>query len=103
LQSKTHETLYRSLLDITARVKRALGEDDAQALMRLAGEHRNVMVRLNQAGLSQDTELLDLVKEASDQVHEVVAEIGRERDEVGRQLVMFEKKKRVSSAYAKNS
>lgn len=102
MQPETYKTLYMSLLDITARVKAALGEDDAQTFMQLAGEHRNVMDKLDQKGLSQDTELLDLVEEAREQVHEVAAEIGKHLDELRRQLVIFEKKKRASAAYARN-
>ena len=102
MQTETYKTLYMSLLDITARVKTALGEDDAQTFMQLAGEHRNVMDKLDQKGLSQDTELLDLVEEAREQVYEVAAEIDKHLDELSRQLVMFEKKKRASGAYARN-
>jgi hypothetical protein len=102
LQSETHKTLYRSLADITVRVKVALGEDGAETLMGLAGEHREVMDKLNREGLSQDIGLLDLIKETREQVYEVVVEIGNQRDELGRQLVMFGKKKKVSAAYARN-
>ena len=102
MQSETHESLYRSLSDISDRVKAALGEDDAETLMGLAEKHREVMDKLDQAGLSRDTGLLDLIKEARDQVYEVAAEIGNRRDELGRQLVMFGKKKRASAAYARN-
>jgi len=102
LQPETYKTLYTSLLNINARVKAALGEDDAQTFMQLAEKHRNIMNKLDQKGLSQDTELLDLVEEARKQVHEVAAEIGKHLDELSRQLVMFEKKKRVSAAYARN-
>lgn len=102
MQSETHETLYRSLADITVRIKTALDEKDAETLMGLAGEHREVMDKLDQAGFSQDTGLLDLIKETRDQVYEVVAEIGNRRDELGRQLMMSGKKKRVSAAYARN-
>jgi len=99
LQSETRETLYGSLADITARINSALGENDARALMGLAEEHRDVMDSLKRSGLSRDAGLLDRVKETRDQVHEVVAKIGKQRDELGRQLVMFERKKRVSAAY----
>jgi hypothetical protein len=102
LQSEIHETLYRSLADISVRVKAALGEDDAETLMGLAGEHREVMDKLGRAGLSRDAGLLDLIKETHEQVYEVVSELGNQRDELGRQLVMFGKKKRVSAAYAGN-
>jgi len=102
LKSETHETLYRSLADITVRVKAALGEDDAETLMGLAREHREVMDKLNRAGLSQGAGLLDLIKETHEQVYEVVSELGNQRDELGRQLVMFGKKKRASAAYARN-
>lgn len=102
MQPETHETLYRSLLNITARVKSALVEDDAQTLMQLAGEHREVMDKLDQGGLSQDPGLFDLVEETRDRVYEIVAEIGTQRDEVGRQLVMFGNRKRASAAYARN-
>jgi len=91
-----------SLLDINARVKVALGDDDAQTFMQLAEEHRNVMDKLNHKGLSQDTDLLDLVEEAREQVYEVAAEISKHLDELSRQLVMFEKKKKASAAYARN-
>ena len=102
MQPETYKTLYMNLLNINARVKAALGEDDAQTFMQLAEEHRNIMNKLDQKGLSQDTELLDLVEEARKQVNEVAAEIGKHLDELSRQLVMFEKKKRVSAAYARN-
>jgi len=102
LQPETHETLYRSLADINVSVKAALCEDDAEMLMGLAGEHREVIDKLDRAGLSQDTGLLDVIKETRDQVYEIVAEIGNQRDELGRQLVMFGKKKRLSAAYARN-
>jgi hypothetical protein len=102
LQSETHETLYRSLADITVRIKSALGENDARAIIGLAEEHRDVMDSLKRAGLSQDAGLFDRVKETRDQVHEIVAEIGNQRDELGRQLVLFAKKKMVLSAYAGN-
>jgi len=102
LQSETHETLYGSLEDITARIKSALGENDVRALIGLAEEHRDVMDSLKGAGLSQDAGLLDRVKQTRDQVYEVVAKIHKQRDELGRQLVRFERKKRVSAAYAGN-
>jgi len=102
LQPETYKTLYVSLLDINARVKVALGDDDAQTFMQLAEEHRNVMDKLNHKGLSQDTDLLDLVEEAREQVYEVAAEISKHLDELSRQLVMFEKKKKASAAYARN-
>lgn len=102
MQSETHEALYRSLADITVRVKATLGEDDAGTLMGLAGEHREVMDKLNKADLSQDTRLFELVEETRQQVYEVVAEIGKQRDELSRQLVLSGKKKRVSAAYARN-
>ncbi len=102
MQSETHETLYRSLADITVRAKAALSEDDAETLMGLAGEHREVMDKLDREGLGQGTELLELIKETRGQVYEIIAEIGNQRDQLGRQLVMSGKKKRVSAAYARN-
>ena len=102
MQSETHETMYRSLAEITVRVKTALCEGDAEMLMGLAGEHREVMDKLDRAGLCRDTGLLDIIKEARDHVYEVAAEIGERQDELGRQLVMFGKKKRASDAYAGN-
>jgi hypothetical protein len=102
LQSEIHETLYRSLADITVRVKATLGEDDARALMDLAGEHRDVMDKLDWAGISRDPDLLEMIQKTRDQVYLAIAEIGRQRDELGRQLGMRAKKKMVSSAYAGN-
>ena len=94
MQSETHEILYRSLADITARINAALGKNDARAITGLTKEHRDVMDSLKRAGLSQDAGLLDRVKETRDQVYELVAQIDKQRDELGRQLVMFERKKR---------
>ena len=102
MQSETHETLYRSLADITFRVKATLGEDDARALMGLAGEHRDVMDKLKQAGISQDPGLLEMVKKTNDQVNLAIIEIRRQRDELGGQLGMLEKQKTAFTAYARN-
>ena len=100
MQSDTHETLYTILGDITARIKSALVENDTRALIDLAEEHRDVMDALKELGLSQDAGLLDRVIQTRDQVCEAVEEMNKRRDELCRQLVMFERKKRVSSAYA---
>ena len=100
MQSDMHETLYTILGDITARIKSALVENDTRALIVLAEEHRDVMEVLKGLGVSQDAGLLERVIHTCDQVHEVVAEMNQRRDELCRQLMMFERKKRVSSAYA---
>jgi Skp family chaperone for outer membrane proteins len=100
LQSETHETLYKCLADITHRTQFALAQDDFQALTAMLREHREVMGDLNRAGLSQDINLLKLSEELHKQVQEVVQEIAKRQKELGRQLIMFEKKKKVSAAYA---
>jgi tetrahydromethanopterin S-methyltransferase subunit G len=100
LQSETYETLYGRLADITHRTKFALGQDDSQALMGLLREHREVMGKINRAGLSRDFNLLKRIEELHKQVQEVVEEIVKRRKDLGRQLIMVEKKKKVSAAYA---
>ena len=100
MRSETYDALYGRLADITQRTRFALGQDDFQALTVLLREHREVMGDLNRAGLSRDTNLLKLIEELHKQVQEVVEEIGKRRKELGRELIMFEKKKRVSAAYA---
>ena len=102
MQSEIHGTLYRSLSDITDRINGALEENDVRALLSLAEEQRDVMDSLKRAGLCQDVELLGRAKETLDQVHEVISKIKKQRDELGRQLMGFERKKKVSSAYAGN-
>ncbi len=99
MQSETHETLYRSLADITDRVKATLDKNDAGALTGLAEEHKKVMDKLDRTGISKDPGLFDMVKETQDQVNQVIAEIGRQRDELGRQLAQFNTKRIVSTAY----
>jgi hypothetical protein len=68
--------------------------------MGLLREHRDVMGKIKRAGLSRDTNLLKLVEELNKQVQEVAQEIAKRRKELGRQLIMFEKKKKVFAAYA---
>ena len=102
MQSETHEILYRSITDITDRINSALGENDARAIIGLAEEHRDVMDSLKQADLSQDAGLLDIVKETHDQILDAMAKINKRRDELGRQLMVFERKKKVSAAYSGN-
>ena len=102
MQSELHESLFNRLRDITARVKAALCDGDTEALERLALEHKTVMDKLNQAGLSKNADLIDLVKEVSDEVRETIAEIGKRRDEIGRELVTLGKRKKVAYAYARN-
>jgi hypothetical protein len=102
LQSKSHESLVKRLHDITARVKTALRDQDTEALKRLALEHKTVMNKLNQDGLSTNVDLIDMVREVSDEVHEVIAEIGRRRDDIAQQLLLLGKRKKVAYAYARN-
>ena len=102
MQSEPHESLFKRLREITARVKAVLADGNTEALERLALEHNMVMNKLNQAGLSTNADLLGLAKEVSDDVCDVIAEIGKRRDEVGRQLVGLGKRKRTAYAYARN-
>jgi len=103
LPSETHTALYQRLTDITGRVTTALEENDTLALMGLATEHRSAMNLLRQAGLSQEAELLHHAGKTLDRVHKALEKITEQRDELCRQLVMFEKKKKVSAAYTGNS
>jgi len=102
LQSEPHEPLFGKLRDVTARVKAALGDGDTEALERLALEHKTIVNKLKQAGLSTNVDLIDMVKEVSDEVRETIAEIGKRRDEIGRELVLFGKRKKVAYAYTRN-
>lgn len=102
MQSKPHESLFKRLHDITARVKTALRDQDTEALKRLALEHKTVMDKLNQDGLSTNVDLVDMAREVGDEVHEVIAEIAKRRDEIAQQLLLFGKRKKVAYAYARN-
>ena len=102
LPSETHKTLYTTLADVALRVNAALEKEDATALLALAGEHRNIMDKIRQAGMGQDPELLEQVTKTRDQINLAMAAIRRRRDELGRQLGLNEKKKTVSAVYAKN-
>ena len=102
LPSKLCESVFEQLRDVTARVKAALCRGDTEAIAQLALEHKTVMNKLNQAGLSTNADLIDLVKELSDEVREVMAEIGKRRDKIGQQLVLSGRKKKIAYAYARN-
>lgn len=99
MPSEPHETLYRRLVDISARIETALGDDDAGALPNLAGEHRAVMDALGRAGQPQDPGLLETVTRAHERVTLAIEAIRRRQDELGRQLGMRARKKRAISAY----
>ena len=96
-----HKTLYKSLHDITMKIKIALGDDDIEALVRLAEKHENIMNNLKQAGLSDDPEIFDLIKEAKDEIDKLVAKIERVRNETGRELKKIEDGKKLVAAYGR--
>jgi hypothetical protein len=102
LPSDTHKTLYKTLANVALRVKSTLEEEDATALLALVGEHRNIMDKIRQAGISQDPELLEQITKTREQINLAMTAIKRQRDELGRQLGVNEKKKTVSAVYAKN-
>ncbi len=101
MQSKPHESLFKRLHDITARVKTALRDQDTEALKRLALECQTVMNKLNQDGFSTNVDLIHMVREVNDEVHEVIAELGKRRDEIAQQLLLLGKRKKVAYAYAR--
>jgi len=103
LQSEPYESLFRGLLDITSKARRAAHEGDIDALILLTKEHDYVMDKLNRTGFSKDPDLLDLVKEVHDQVGGIIAEIRKRRDEIGRELRTFVERKRMAGAYAQNA
>ncbi|QCQ21649.1 hypothetical protein [Desulfoglaeba alkanexedens] len=97
--SQPHETLYRRLVEISAKIETALENDDAGALANLAGEHRAVMDALGRAGQPRDPGLLETVTSAHERVTSAIEAIRRRRDELGRQLGMRARKKRAISVY----
>ena len=103
LQSEPHESVFEQLCDVTARTKAALRKGDTEAITQLALEHKSVMNKLNQAGLSTNADLIALVKEVSNEVRDVILEIGKQRDEIGRKLVTLGKQKKMAYAYARNA
>ena len=102
MPSETHKMLYTALADIALRVNATLEKEDTAALLALAGEHRNIMDKIRQSGISQDPELLEQITKTRDQINLAIAGIARQRDELGRQLGRNEKKKTVLAAYAGN-
>lgn len=94
-----HKMLYNNLCDITIRAQKALGENNFEILVRLGEEHDRIMNNLNQAGLSDDPEIFDLIKEIKDVVDELVMEMEKERDETGRKLKRIENGKKLVAAY----
>jgi hypothetical protein len=98
--SDPHEKLYKRLIDITARVKTALGEPDEEHLHQLAEEHAEIMRGLDGLGFSQNPELVPLVKEVHDRVHELIPAMEKRMDVVGRELSMTGKRKRQITAYS---
>lgn len=96
-----HKTLYKSLHDITIRAGKALGENDFEMLVQLDKEHENIMNELKQAGLSDDFDMLGMINEIKDEVEELVAEMERKRDEMGRELKKIGDGKKLVAAYGK--
>ena len=94
-----HKMLYNNLRDITIRAKKALGENNFEILVRLGEEHEKIMNDLNQAGLSDDPEIFDLIKEIKNVVDELVVELEKEGDETGRELKRIENGKKLIAAY----
>lgn len=102
MQFERHKSQFKRLRDITARVKAALLDGNIEVLERLALEHKMVMNKLNQEGLSTNAALVTLVKEVRDEVGEVMAEIAKRRDKIGQQLVLSGRRKKMARAYARN-
>ena len=102
MQFERHKSQLERLRNITARVKSALLDGNIELVERLALEHKIVMNKLNREGLSTNVALIDLVKEARDEVGGVMAEIAKRRDKLGRQLVTMGKGKKMACAYARN-
>jgi hypothetical protein len=98
--SDPHEKLYKRLIDITARVKTALGEPDEEHLHQLAEEHAEIMQGLEGLGFSQNPELVSLVKEVHDRVHELITAMEKRMDVVGRELALVGNRKRQIAAYS---
>ena len=94
-----HQMFYKSLHNITISAKKALGENNFEILVRLGEEHEKIMNDLKQAGLSNDPEIFDLIKETKDVVDELVMEIEKKRDETGRELKRIGNGKKLVAAY----
>lgn len=99
LQPELHKTLYKGLSDITIMLKKAIGENDIETVVRLTEEHENIMNKLKHAGLSNDPQMLDLIKEIKDEIDELIVEIEKKRDETGRELKKIVNGKKLVAAY----
>jgi hypothetical protein len=100
LPSDTLHSLYRRLADVTERISSALDEADVPTLINLTREHRAIMGKLELAGQCQDPGLLDRIRDLSEQVHTVSANMHEKQDALCRHLVTFERKKQAIAVYA---
>lgn len=96
---KPHKLLFKELLEHTSRVKMAIHDENIEALNSLAREHKYLMDELKQAGLSTDTELLDLVKKLNSQIDDAIATIREKQDEIGTELKKLVRRKEMVHAY----
>ena len=99
MPSNTHKALYQCLGDITNRITAALDDGEVPVLMGLAAEHKRVMSQLRQAGPSQDTGLLHMLENTRGHVQAAIEQMIKQRDDLCRQLVKYESKKKASAAY----
>ena len=94
-----HEMLYKSLRDIIIMLKKAIGEHDIKTVVRLTKEHESIMNDLKQAGLSNDPQMLSMIKKIKEEIDEFIVEIERKRDETGRELKRIGNGKKLVDAY----
>lgn len=99
MQPDFHEILYQKLADVTDRVKLSLKDADPDILMLLAAEHSEIMENIHKAGLSKDSQIIDMVMCLRDQVADVITEIRLCKLEVSGEIKKISDGKKLVHAY----
>ncbi len=99
LQPDCHAVLYLKLAEVTNRVQLSLREADPDMLMSLAEEQAEILEDILKAGLSQDSQIIDIVSCLRDQVADVITEIGLCKLDVSEEIKKISDGKKLIHAY----
>ena len=102
MPSEAMVQVYDRLMETAEQLQVALTEDsDAQVLLNLLEEHRQVMAQLKQLEPDIHPGSLGLISRAKEKVDELVGQISHQRDNLAGQIMQTRNRKRAFDAYHK--
>ena len=97
----SHKLTYARLVKVTKKLCDALENKSYSELDQIAKEHKKILKKLNEIGITKNKELLDSLKSVNAYIDHAMLKINTRYNDVREKILIIMKRKKQIAAYGK--